>query len=112
MKSIYCVVVTFNGIKWVRKCFGSLRNSGYPLKTVAVDNGSTDGTQHEIKSEFPEVELIQSQSNIGFGKGNNVGMRIAIESRADFIFLLNQDAWIEANTIETLVNVAEKEDAY
>lgn len=106
MKLIYVIVVTFNGIKWVDACFGSLRNSGYPVKVVAIDNGSTDGSQQAIRSKFPEVEFIQSPSNIGFGKANNVGIRYAIEANADFVFLLNQDAWIEPTTIETLINVS------
>lgn len=45
------------------------------------------------------VNLITSDINLGFGQGNNKGIRYALENEADYVFLLNQDAWIEPDTI-------------
>jgi N-acetylglucosaminyl-diphospho-decaprenol L-rhamnosyltransferase len=103
MKSIYIVIITYNGIKWVDKCFGSLRNSDYPVKTIAVDNGSTDGTVATIRAKYPEVEVIQPGSNLGFGKGNNLGMQRALAHGADFVFLLNQDAYLFRGSLKNLL---------
>lgn len=104
MKKVYCIVITYNGNKWVDKCFGSIRNSSYPMTTIAVDNGSTDGTQQRIQSKFPEVNLIQSKENLGFGKANNLGIQIAINEGADYIFLLNQDAYLHKGSLHALLN--------
>lgn len=109
MNLIYCIVVTYNGKKWVDKCFSSLRESDYPIKTIVVDNGSTDGTQEEIRLKFPEVELIQSSENLGFGKANNIGINKAIEDGAEYVFLLNQDAYLYKGSIQSLIKVFELE---
>ena len=101
--NIYTIIVTYNGMQWVDACFGSLRGSTVPLHTVVVDNGSTDGTPQRIAERFPEVHLIRSDENLGFGRGNNVGIRYALGQGATHFFLLNQDAWIYPDTVERLL---------
>ncbi|MDW5287881.1 glycosyltransferase family 2 protein [Formosa sp. PL04] len=106
MYKILVIIVTYNGNKWVEKCFESLRQSTIALDVFVIDNGSTDNTVHNIKTNFPEVELIESGENLGFGKGNNVGLKKVVDDNYDFAFLLNQDAWVEPDTIEKLVNIS------
>ena len=110
MKRIYAIVVTYNGLKWIDKCFGSLTNSSIPLKILVIDNGSTDDTPNIIREKYPEVEIIEAGKNLGFGAANNIGMRYAIEKGADYVFLLNQDAWIEKNTIEELLKIHKNDE--
>ena len=109
---VYIVIVTYNPKKWIDQCFSSLRKSTIPLKTIVIDNGSIDGSQLIIQEKYPEVEFIDAQQNLGFGKGNNIGIRKAYDAGADFVFLLNQDAWIESNTIEKLIEVANQNPDY
>lgn len=104
-QTIYAIVVTYNGSKWVNKCFGSLVNSSIPLKILAIDNASTDGTPDIIRKKFPQVEVIETGENLGFGKANNIGLKRVVDENADYAFLLNQDAWVEKDTIEKLVEV-------
>lgn len=101
---VVAIVVTYNGLKWLDKCFGSLRDSDVELRTFVVDNGSSDGTVSYLQDHFPEVEIFESRENLGFAKANNIGIKHAIQCDADYIFLLNQDAWIEKNTITELIN--------
>lgn len=105
MPEIYFIIVTYNAMKWAEKCFTSLRQSSVPVHCIVVDNGSTDGTQKFITSNFPEVELIQSEKNLGFGKANNIGIEKAYQKGADFFYLMNQDAWIFNDSVEKLLNV-------
>lgn len=107
---IYFIIVTYNATKWVEKCFSSLRNSSVPLHTIVVDNGSSDGTQDFIKTHFPEVELIESKENLGFGKANNLGIEKAYKNGADFFYLMNQDAWIYEDSLEKLLQIYENYD--
>jgi N-acetylglucosaminyl-diphospho-decaprenol L-rhamnosyltransferase len=97
---------------WYERCFKSLRSSTLPVQTVVVDNASTDNTANYITSNFPEIKLIQSEVNLGFGQGNNQGIRYALENGADYVFLLNQDAWIEQDTIEHLAYLSKKHPEY
>lgn len=102
---VFVIIVTYNGKQWYDRCFESLRNSTIILQTIVVDNASTDDTVEYIKSHFPEIILLQSQVNLGFGQGNNKGIRYALDHDADYVFLLNQDAWIEPDTIAGLVKI-------
>lgn len=103
-KKVFCIVVTYNGKKWADKCFGSLQSSDYNSKIIAVDNDSSDGTPEHLNSEYPGVDVIRLDSNIGFGRANNIGIQSALKQGADFIFLLNQDAWVEPDTLSILLN--------
>ena len=110
--NIFVIVVTYNGKQWYDQCFNSLRNSELPVQTVVIDNASSDGTVSYIRTNFTEVHILASDVNLGFGQANNKGMRYALDHGADYVFLLNQDAWIEPNTISGLVGVHKKHFEY
>lgn len=101
--AIYTVIVTYNPMKWVERCLGSLLKSKTPTHVIVIDNGSTDNGVSYIRKNYPQVIIIENEKNLGFAKANNIGMRYAIEHGADYIFLLNQDAWVEEDTIGCLV---------
>jgi GT2 family glycosyltransferase len=102
---VFVIIVTFNGKRWISQCLNSLRESSTPLTVIVIDNCSDDGTQGVIRKDFPEVTFIQAEHNLGFGRANNVGMQKALDEGADYVFLLNQDAWIEAGTISALIEI-------
>lgn len=104
---IFAIVVTYNGKKWYDRCLGSLRDSETPVETIVIDNASSDGTVDYIKEHFPDVHLIESKENLGFAKANNIGIRYAIDNNADYVFLLNQDAWVEKDTLTVLLRTFE-----
>ncbi|MBE0639809.1 MAG: glycosyltransferase family 2 protein [Bacteroidales bacterium] len=108
----YVIVVTYNATRWIEKCFGSLQQSTIPVNIIAIDNGSTDGTPEIIRNKFPLVQVIQNSDNLGFGKANNVGIRKAYDAGADYVFLLNQDAWVEPDTIEKLIQAQQREPEF
>jgi GT2 family glycosyltransferase len=92
-------------MKWAEKCFTSIRNSSVPVHCIVIDNGSTDGTQEYIKIQFPEVDFVQSEKNLGFGKANNIGIEKAYKEGADFFYLMNQDAWLYEDSMEKMLKV-------
>lgn len=112
MKKVFVIIVTYKGQRWYDKCFGSLRESTLPVQTVVVDNTPGDEDAEYIKARYPEVHIIKTQENLGFGKANNLGMRYAMDNGCDYVFLLNQDAWIEKDSIAKLVEVAEQHPEY
>src|SRR5690554_1881580 len=112
MIDIYVIVVTYNGMQWIDKCIESIHSSSIKLKTIIFDNGSTDGTIDFIKNNFTNIELIESKKNLGFGAANNIGIKKAFEEGADYVFLLNQDAWLETNTIEELLKISNQKKDY
>ena len=103
---VYSIVVTYNGSEWVDDCFGSLMHQNIEEHhIIAVDNGSRDNTVALLKEKFPEVEVVETGENLGFGKANNIGMNKAYLDGADYVFLLNQDAYIEEDGINKLIEV-------
>jgi GT2 family glycosyltransferase len=111
MGRLTVVVPTFRGLPWVRTCLRSvLESRGVTLRVVVFDNASTDGTRDIVANEFPEVELIASRENVGFARANNRVIRRAISRGDDYVFLLNEDARVDPDTLATLIAVAEKHD--
>ena len=104
---IYVIVVTYKGMRWYDKCFSSLRESTIPVQIIVVDNTPGEEDANYIKTNFPEIHLIKTEENLGFGKANNIGMRYALDHGCDYVFLLNQDAWIFPPTIETIVRTSQ-----
>lgn len=97
------IVVTYNGARWIKWCLNSLISSSLPTEVIVVDNKSVDSTTEIIKSNYPQVQLVEVDHNMGFGKANNIGLRIALDLNADYIFLLNQDACVKTNTLRELI---------
>ena len=109
---LFVIIVTYKGQRWYDQCFGSLRKSTIPVQTIVVDNASNDGTVEFIKEHYPEIHLIESKENLGFGKANNIAMRYALDQGCDYVFLLNQDAWVDPDTLEKLVDIHQRHQEY
>jgi GT2 family glycosyltransferase len=110
-KKVFVVLVTYNGAHWIDKNIQSLLDSKYPVSIIAIDNNSTDDSV-KLLSKYPQVDLIQSPENLGFGKANNIGMKKALDMGADYVFLLNQDAWVFEDTISSLITSIEQNDKF
>lgn len=102
---ILVIIVTYNGMRWIDRCLGSALSSLTPVDVLVIDNMSTDGTAQHVAEHYPNVELLRNDSNTGFAEANNKGFRRAVEEGYDYVYLLNQDAWIFPDTIGHLVEV-------
>lgn len=99
-------------MQWYDRCFTSLLNSTIPLHIVVVDNSPTEEDAEYIKTHFPDTYIIKTNQNLGFGRANNIGMRYALGHGCDYVFLLNQDTWIEPDSVSTLVTIAKTHPQY
>ena len=101
------VVLNWNGREDSFECLSSLRAVTYrPVKTLLVDNGSTDGSAAFLREKFPEAEIIETGRNLGFAEGCNVGIRRALELGAELVLLLNNDTAAEPGFLAKLVAAA------
>lgn len=112
MSKVAIIIVTWNGMKWIEKCLNSIRHSTYPVTVYVVDNKSTDKTPDFIERTFPEVKLTRSDKNLGFGKANNLAILQAYNEGNEYFFLLNQDAYIQPNTVAELLKVTSSNNDY
>lgn len=84
------ILVNYNTRELTRNCIKSIyeKTQGLEFDIWVVDNESTDGTCDMLRDEFPQVNIIQSGGNIGFGRANNLAIE---KSNAKYILLLNTD---------------------
>lgn len=97
------IIVNWNHKDLLIECIASIYNISRNImyETIIIDNASTDGSVDYIKQTFPEVILIQNNTNLGYARAINQGAGI---SKGNFIFLLNNDVKLMKNTTERLVS--------
>jgi len=99
---IAVIIVNWNGKQDTCTCLQSLKKidlKGNILSTIVVDNGSSDDSVSVFKKQFPEITVIENSTNLGFSGGNNIGIRHAIGSGADLIWLLNNDTIVDTHVL-------------
>jgi GT2 family glycosyltransferase len=105
MPLVYIVLVNYKGYKDTVECIESLNKINYDnYKVVVVDNASGDGSYEKLKAEYGEHIIIESQDNIGFAGGNNIGIRLAMENQAEYVMLLNNDTIVHSEFLMHMVH--------
>ena len=104
MIKVFIVIPVYNGWKQTRRCLESIRKSTYAnSEVIVVDHGSTDGTKSELQLDFPEVIRVLGSEELWWAGATNLGIEEALGKGADAIMLLNNDCFLEPDTIEKLV---------
>lgn len=100
-------IVTFNNISTIVKTLETIFNETKDIdfKLYIVDNGSTDGTPEYIEKNFPQVTVIRSGKNVGFGAGHNVVIN-SVESR--YHAIINPDIVLNENAIKKMADYMEE----
>jgi len=110
MKNVFIILINRNGCEDTKSCIESIHLSSHQNYVVlVVDNDSEDNSVSIIKNDFPEVIVIESDENIGFAGGCNLGIRYALDHGADYVWLLNNDTLVEANTLSNMLAVAKSD---
>lgn len=102
MKTVAIIIVNWNGWQDTIACLKSLDimdKKGLTVNTIVVDNGSTDESVRHISAVLPHGTILTLPKNLGFTGGNNVGMKYAMLSGADYIWLLNNDTYVDRNAL-------------
>jgi GT2 family glycosyltransferase len=107
------IVLNYNGASWLKRCIASIQAQTLfsCLEVIVADNLSTDGSDRigaELVAGWPNGAFIQHGRNLGYCRGNN---EAAAGARGDFLFFLNNDAWLEPHCLETLVRETQKAGA-
>jgi hypothetical protein len=102
MLDLSIIVVSFNARDDLERCLGSLHAPAPRAshEIIVVDNASTDGSADAARA-WPEVQIIELAQNVGFARGNNVGIRA---SAGALLLLLNSDAVVPPQAIDRLIS--------
>lgn len=76
----------------------------YAFEVIVVDNGSSDGSVEMVKERFPQVRVIATGANLGFHKGNNLGIK---ESSGKYVVILNTDIAFLDNSLDKMYQFME-----
>ena len=103
-------VANYNGAEVITACLASIyaQHPSVSLEVLVHDDASTDQSLKLIQGEFPQAQVINSEENVGFCVANN---RMVNRSRGRYILLLNNDAWLAPNALDTFVQAANREQA-
>jgi GT2 family glycosyltransferase len=104
-KIVSVIIVSYNTASLTLKCVKHVLDSVGLAKTqleiIVVDNNSSDNTAQLLSSSYPDIKVISSKKNLGFGGGNNLGVSNA---KGDYILLLNTDAFLQPDSLSRLLD--------
>jgi GT2 family glycosyltransferase len=87
----------------LRSIIGTLRHSKMKYEIIVIDNASKDGSVEVLNKEFPQVIKILNKENVGYGKANNQGLRVA---KGEYCLMLNSDIDALNGSLEQLLAFA------
>src|SRR5436190_18539747 len=97
------VLVCWNNLAYLEPCLRSLYQDAPHCRfdVVAVDNGSTDGSQEMLRRNYPDVRLIQNATNVGLGRASNQGIQA---TKGRYVLLLNNDTLVHGSMFDAMVS--------
>jgi GT2 family glycosyltransferase len=105
---VITVILNTNRREDTLEVLDSLSKSDYPDQhTIVLDNSSTDGSVEAIREVYPAIEIIRLGKNLGYAGNNNVGIKAAMERKADWVFVLNEDTILAPDCLSKLIEAGE-----
>ena len=97
------IILTLDNKRILEECIKSIQQytTSITYEIIVVDNNSSDGTRHLIRSTYPDIKLIENQKNLGFSRGNNQGLKIA---KGRYALVLNDDTYIKEDSFRKIVS--------
>ena len=94
---------------FLQLCLQSVEAAIYGLdaEIIVIDNNSQDESCTMVKEKFPNVKLIENKENLGFSKGNNIGVK---QAKGKYLCILNPDTVVAEDTFKTLLKFAETQN--
>jgi GT2 family glycosyltransferase len=98
MSTIAIVIVNYNTREHLRHCLASIEACAAD-EVIVIDNASTDGSVEMVRRDFPQVTLLDRDSNIGYGAAANEAI---MQCNADYVLLLNSDTLLQPESARAL----------
>lgn len=97
------IILNYNVRYFLEQCVLSVQAALQHIdgEIIVIDNNSSDDSCQMIKKQFPHVKLIENKENLGFPKGNNIGVA---EAKGEYICILNPDTVVSEDTFEKILN--------
>ena len=101
------VIICWNDQKYLGDCLKSVfaEAGSDQFEVIVADNGSTDDSVAFVREHFPQVKVVVNGRNVGFGPGNNAGIR---EAHGDYVLILNPDTVLRPHAVEKWLTHADR----
>jgi rhamnopyranosyl-N-acetylglucosaminyl-diphospho-decaprenol beta-1,3/1,4-galactofuranosyltransferase len=107
--NVCAIVVTYNRREMLRRCLSALAAQEHPVQSVlVVDNASTDGTADFVRADFPDVELLALERNVGGAGGFERGLSWAHGRGYEWLWLMDDDTLTLPDTLSSLLEGARR----
>lgn len=104
-KKTAIILVNWNSFEYTHQCILSLdKLTKKDFDIIVVDNGSADGSGKQLKTTHPHIILIESDTNLGFTGGNNLGLAFSLKQDYTYSMLLNNDTEVAPDFLEILTS--------
>ena len=109
LPKVFVVILNYNSLQDTLLCIESVRKSDYKtFQLLVIDNASLDNSGETLSHFLVPDEFVKLPSNRGYAGGNNIGIEIALERGADYVFIINPDIRIPTNALSEYVSVMEE----
>lgn len=104
MTDLTIIVVNYNSGEYLKRCLSSIKKieNEARIKTIVVDNASTDDSLGEVQKSFKDIEFIKNEKNLGFGKANNLALK---KAKSEYVLLLNPDTVLEKEVTSKMLKM-------
>jgi len=92
-KNITFVIVTYRSQNVIHRCIKSIDSK---IKIVVIENSNNFYIKKELEKKYSNVKVIMSGKNLGYGRGNNLGLK---KVTTQYAFIINPDAYLDKNTL-------------
>jgi GT2 family glycosyltransferase len=101
------VIICWNDLKVIGECLRSIYTGTHSIgfEVIISDNGSSDGSVEFIHQNYPQARVVENPANLGFAKGNNVGIRV---SKGEYVLILNPDTIIHDGALDKWIASADR----
>ena len=108
-KKVAVVILNWNRRENVLDCLKHIYQMDYPLyQVILVDNASTDGSVAAVRKAFPDVVLVENDKNYGAPEGKNIGLRKALETEMDIVYMVDNDIVVAEDSLTRLMEVLDE----
>lgn len=91
------ILINYHDAQTTANCVNSINKSKDAPHIIVVDNGSSNECIAELKTLCPNLDLIQTGSNLGYSAGNNIGIKKALRLGAQVVYIINNDTLVDQN---------------
>ena len=97
------IILNYNVRYFLEQCVFSVQKAleGIDGEIIVIDNASSDDSCEMMKTKFPHIKLIENKDNLGFPKGNNIGVA---QAKGEYICILNPDTVVAEDTFTSILN--------